>query len=208
MNNMNPNVSIVVTNYNYGKYLPRCLRSVLSQKYIKTEVIVVDDGSTDDTIERITPFLDDIKFIKTPTNLGVAGASNLGLKHAKGQYFIRVDADDFVNTNMCYFMKEYLEANNDAFCVSCDYTLVDNFENVLERKYARVDNISCGIMYRKDLLYDLGGYNDNMRHREEEELRKRLGDTYKIHHLEMPFYRYRMHNYNKTKSPEYKTTKI
>jgi glycosyltransferase involved in cell wall biosynthesis len=190
------------------KYLPRCLRSVLSQKYIKTEVIVVDDGSTDDTIERITPFLDDIKFIKTPTNLGVAGASNLGLKHAKGQYFIRVDADDFVNTNMCYFMKEYLEANNDAFCVSCDYTLVDNFENVLERKYARVDNISCGIMYRKDLLYDLGGYNDNMRHREEEELRKRLGDTYKIHHLEMPFYRYRMHNYNKTKSPEYKTTKI
>mgnify|MGYP003148929965 CR=1 FL=1 len=40
MNNMNPNVSIVVTNYNYGKYLPRCLRSVLSQKYIKTEVIV------------------------------------------------------------------------------------------------------------------------------------------------------------------------
>jgi hypothetical protein len=86
--------------------------------------------------------------------------------------------------------------------------LVDNFENVLERKYARVDNISCGIMYRKDLLYDLGGYNDSMRHREEEELRKRLGDTYKIHHLEMPFYRYRMHNYNKTKSPEYKTTKI
>ncbi len=208
MNNMNPNVSIVVTNYNYGKYLPRCLRSVLSQKYIKSEVIVIDDGSTDDTMERITPFLDDIKFIKTPSNLGVAGAANLGLKHAKGQYFIRVDADDFVNSNMCYFMKEYLEANNNAFCVSCDYILVDNFENILERKYARIDNISCGIMYRKDLLYDLGGYNSDMRHKEEEELRKRLGDTYKIHHLEMPFYRYRMHNHNKTKSPEYKTTKI
>ena len=105
-------------------------------------------------------------------------------------------------------MKSYLEANHDAFCVSCDYVMVDNFENMLERKYAEKENISCGIMYRRDLFLQLGGYNGKMRHREEEELRKRLGQEYKIHHLRIPFYRYRMHNTNKTKEPEYKTWEI
>ena len=64
-------------------------------------------------------------------------------------------------------------------------------------------NISCGIMYRKDLLSQFGMYNSNFRHREEEELRKRVGDYYKIHHLNIPFYRYRMHSSNKTKTKEY-----
>ena len=105
-------------------------------------------------------------------------------------------------------MKTYLEANHDAFCVSCDYVLVDDHENVIERKYAEKENISCGIMYRRDLLLESGGYNPEMRHREEEELRKRLGDYYRIHHLRIPFYRYRMHNHNKTKEPEYETWEI
>ena len=63
-------------------------------------------------------------------------------------------------------------------------------------------------MYRRDLLLEYGGYNDDFRHREEEELRKRLGDFYKIHHLKIPFYRYRMHNTNKTKTKEYKELKV
>ncbi len=105
-------------------------------------------------------------------------------------------------------MKSFLEANHDAFCVSSDYVLVDDYENVLERKYAERENISCGIMYRRDLFVDMGGYNPKMRHKEEEELRKRLGDEYKIYHLRMPFYRYRMHDNNKTKEPEYEDWKI
>ena len=59
-------------------------------------------------------------------------------------------------------------------------------------------------MYRKDLLERHGKYNPEFRHREEEEMRKRLGDFYNVHHLNIPFYRYRMHNNNKTKTKEYK----
>jgi glycosyltransferase involved in cell wall biosynthesis len=204
----NPDVSIIITNYNYSKYISRCIRSCLSQKHVNHEVIVVDDKSTDNSLETLKPFKNDIKLIVNKENLGVAGASNKGFKAAKGQFVIRVDADDFVSSDMCYFMKEYLEANHDAFCVSCDYLLVDNHENTLERKYAEKDNISCGIMYRNDLLIQFGAYDTSMRHREEENLRKRLGDFYKIHHLKIPFYRYRMHNTNKTKEPEYKDWEI
>ena len=59
--------------------------------------------------------------------------------------------------------------------------------------------ISCGIMYRRDHLVNYGMYNQNFRHREEEELRQRLGSLYKIGYLEIPLYRYRMHEKNKTK---------
>lgn len=205
---LNPDVSIIITNYNYGKYVSRCIRSCLSQNMTNAEVIVVDDVSTDNSIEVLKPFEGQIRLIKNQHNMGVAAAANEALKVSRGQFVIRVDADDFVSADMAYFMKTFLETNHDAFCVSCDYVLVDDYENVIERKYAEKDNISCGIMYRRDLLLEFGGYNPNMRHREEEELRKRLGEYYKIHHLRIPFYRYRMHNTNKTKEPEYETWEI
>ncbi len=205
---MVPDVSIIITNYNYGKFISRSLRSCLNQSNVLYEVIVVDDCSTDDSLERIRPFSDQIRFFKTDTNSGVAAAANLGIQNARGQFFFRVDADDYINKDMAYIMKKYLESNHDAFCVSSDYLLVDNYENTLERKYSEKENISCGIMYRRDLFLDLGGYNPKMRHKEEEELKKRLGEEYKIHHLRIPFYRYRMHDSNKTKQPEYKTWEI
>ena len=204
----NPDVSIIITNYNYGKYLPRCIRSCLSQEGLNVEVIVVDDRSTDNSIEALLPFKEHVTLIANETNMGVAASANAGIRAARSQFIIRVDADDFVNSEMCCYMKRYLDDNHDAFCVSCDYVLVDVYENLIERKYAEKENISCGIMYRRDLLLELGGYDPNMRHREEEELRKRLGEFYKIHHLRLPFYRYRMHDHNKTKEPEYETWKI
>ena len=204
----NPEVSIIITNFNYEKYLSRCIRSCLSQRNVTTEVIVIDDCSTDNSVESIKSFEPDIKIFSTPENSGVAASANLGIRKSRGQFIIRVDADDYVSSDMSYFMKTYLESNHDAFCVSCDYHLVDEHENFIERKYAEACPVSCGIMYRRDLLLSLGGYKDSQRHREEEELRKRLGDYYKIHHLRIPFYRYRMHNTNKTKTREYQESKI
>ena len=54
---MNADVSIVITNYNYSKYIQRCLRSCINQKYVNHDVIVVDDCSTDNSIEKLSPFL-------------------------------------------------------------------------------------------------------------------------------------------------------
>jgi len=203
-----PDVSIIITNYNYSKYLARSIRSCLSQNHVNVEVIVVDDKSTDNSLEVVNAFREDIRIIENEENMGVAASSNAGLIESKAQFVIRVDADDFVNSDMCFFMRRYLIENHDAFCVSCDYVLVDEHENIIERKYAEKDNISCGIMYRRELLLMCGGYNPKMRHKEEEELRKRVGDYYNIHHLKIPFYRYRMHNNNKTKEPEYQTWKV
>ena len=203
-----PEVSIIITNYNYGRYLSRAVRSCLKQANIACEVIVVDDCSTDNSIEMLQPFINDVRLIQLNKNAGVAAAANAGLKQSKGQFVIRVDADDFVHGSMAYVMKLFLEGNHETFCVACDYLLVDDYENTIEKKSAEDHPISCGIMYRRDLLLHYGGYNDDNRHREEEELRSRLGDKYKIQFLQIPFYRYRMHSNNKTKTKEYAECKV
>jgi glycosyltransferase involved in cell wall biosynthesis len=165
------------------------------------EVIVVDDRSTDHTSEVLKNFegIENLRIIRNEENKGVAGSANVGIRAARGQFVVRVDADDYVMGNMISHMSDYLYANHDAFGVSCDYVYVDNQEEKIERVYAEEKPISCGIMYRKDLLIEYGMYNEAFRHREEEELRKRIGERYKIHHSRMPFYRYRMHKENKTK---------
>ena len=132
----NPEVSIIITNYNYGKFLARCIRSCLAQKSVKVEVIVVDDKSSDESMEVLDTFQQDVRVIRNGRNLGVSMSANRGIRAAKSQFVVRVDSDDFISSDMCYFMKTYLEANHDAFCVSCDYFLVDRYENVTKRKYA------------------------------------------------------------------------
>lgn len=204
---MNKEVSIIITNFNYNSYLSRCIRSCLSQS-LASEVILVDDCSQDDPRDQIEPYLDNIVFCKTEKNLGISGASNLGIMKAQGRFVVRVDADDYVNENFSLFLSEYLKANKQCIGVSCDYYLVDESEEKIENKSAEDFPISCGIMYRKDILERNGLYNIEYRHREEEELRKRMGGKYKVDHLKIPLYRYRMHETNKTKTQEYKDCKV
>ncbi len=92
---MNPQVSIVVTCYNYGKYVARCLASIQNQTFPDFEVIIVDDGSTDNSELQIRPFLQDkrFRFIKQK-NGGQANAKNRGVKESKAELIAFLDADD------------------------------------------------------------------------------------------------------------------
>lgn len=200
--------SIIVTSYNYGRYIERCIRSCLNQQHVGEthEVIVVDDSSQDNTLEVIEKFkrYPNFQVIVNPQNVGVAESANVGIRASLGQFVVRVDADDYISDQFAFFLRSYLEVNHDAFGVACDYMLVDDHENPIERVDAQARPISCGIMYRRDLLVQAGLYNQEFRHLEEQELRRRLGQYYRIHYLHMPFYRYRMHNNNKTKQEEFK----
>lgn len=205
---VNMRTSLIITAFNYGSYIQRAVRSCLNQKFIgdETEVIVVDDASTDETAKMMEPFRGDsrVQYIRHEENLGVAAAANTGFRKATGQYVARVDADDFVSEMFAFFLTSYLEFNHDLFGVACDYILVDEAENKISRKRSDEEPIACGILYRKDLLVIQGLYDETFRHCEEEELRARLGHRYRVERLGMPLYRYRMHDTNKTKLPEYK----
>ncbi|WP_309398962.1 glycosyltransferase family 2 protein [Cerasicoccus maritimus] len=93
-------LSVVINNYNYGRYLKQCIQSVLDQTQPFDEVIVVDDGSTDDSRELIAEFKDRITPILQP-NGGQAAALNAGYNASSGDLVLFLDADDFLELTAC-----------------------------------------------------------------------------------------------------------
>lgn len=92
-NSCNPKYSIIITTYNIENYIEECIKSVLNQKYEDYEVIVVDDCSTDNTLQVIEKY--ELKVLKTHQNMGTPGKSrNIGIEEAMGKYILFLDGDD------------------------------------------------------------------------------------------------------------------
>src|SRR5919112_3168501 len=85
-------VSVIIPSYNHAHYLGEAIESVLSQSYRNFEIIVVDDGSTDNTSE-VASHYEEVRLVRQE-NRGLAGARNSGLAEAEGEYLVFLDADD------------------------------------------------------------------------------------------------------------------
>ena len=189
--------SIIITNYNHDKYLGRCLRSCLKQSIDKGryEIIVVDDASTDDSRNIIKEFEDRITTTYLGSNVGVAEASNIGIKKAMGAFVMRVDSDDYINENTILFMTEILLANPDIGFVYSDLLLITDAEDILGRiELDTVDKIKkhgAGIMFRKSNMEAIGLYDKELRNAEDYDLITRYFKNFNGYHLRLPLYRYR-----------------
>ncbi len=197
-------VSVIITAYNYDRYIERCLRSVLDQSLPKSqyEIIVVNDGSTDKTKEVLDNYTDVARIFHLEKNRGLSYARNFGIKKARGMFVVFVDADDYIQHDMLLIQKTFLTENNKLDAVSVDYYLVDERGTHIEHVNAEEKPIACGIMFRKDFLYDVGLYDESFRAREDEDLRIRFLKKYKIYNIILPLYRYRMHDNNLTKDKQ------
>lgn len=194
-------VSLIITSYNYANYVERAIRSALDQSLSsdRYEILVINDASTDRTEAVLANYTDQVRIFNLEENLGLAGARNFGLKKARGQFVVFLDADDYIHRDLLKVQKLFLEENNSLDAVSTDYWLVDERGRHLEHINAEEKPIACGIMFRKDFLFDIGLYDETFRAREEEDLRIRWSQRYKIYNLIVPLYRYRMHQENLTK---------
>lgn len=108
-----PLVSIVIPTYNYADYLPTAIKSCLQQTYRNIEIIVVDDGSTDNTTAVIEKFRESIRYIHQ-ANQGVSSARNRGLEEARGSFITFLDADDSLTTDSIEMRVRILTDNKDA----------------------------------------------------------------------------------------------
>lgn len=197
-------VSIIITTYNYAHYLERAIRSALDQSLSNDqyEIIVVNDCSTDRTEDILDNWKHLVRVFNMPENVGLAGARNVGIKKARGQFVVFLDADDYIHRDLLYAEKLFLTENNGLDAVSCNYIYVDERGNHMEVVDATEQPIACGIMFRKDFLYEIGLYDETFRAREEEDLRLRWLKKFNIYNLVLPLYRYRMHDSNLTKNAE------
>lgn len=114
-------ISVVIPTYNCAKYVASALKSVFDQSYDNIEVIVVDDGSTDETIDVLQPYMKDIVYIHQE-NTGLPGARNRGIKEATGEYVAFLDADDRWRKNKLEIQVKLLDSYPSVHIVFSDFS--------------------------------------------------------------------------------------
>jgi glycosyltransferase involved in cell wall biosynthesis len=126
-------VSIVIPAYNNAKFLPEAIESVLDQTYKDYEIIVVDDGSTDNTKEVLAPYFDKIKYIQQQ-NQGAGNARNTGIRHSQGEYIAFLDADDVWLPEKLHIQINYLNNNpRIAMVYSLSYSMSEDGKQIKKK---------------------------------------------------------------------------
>lgn len=166
-------ISIVVPVYNVDKYLEKCLNSILNQTYDNIEIILVDDGSKDDSGKICDIYKEKDNRIKVihKTNGGLSDARNIGIDNVNGKYITFVDSDDTIEKNYIEYLYNLLKKNNTKLSI-CNYNVVSNNKVIpyIKKDYEiKLDKVTAlGELLRERLfsvsscakLYDVELFND------------------------------------------------
>lgn len=175
--NMNERISVIVPVYNVEKYLPRCMDSILAQTYQNLEIILVDDGSSDECPKICDEYerRDERIRVIHKENGGLSDARNTGIDAANGEYLTFVDSDDYIHPEMYESLWGALKAEHaevamcnlkkvyqmDAEVSSVEekevkvYTGIQAIENILDKNLHVVSVVACGKLYKRKLFEDI-----------------------------------------------------
>ena len=166
-------VSVVIPCFNHAQFLEECVKSIIAQSYENIEVIIVDDGSTDNTQQVIENLILENKntIIKSiqQVNSGVSVARNQGISAASGDYILPLDGDDKIHPDMILKCMELLKANPTTSIAYTDYQHFGDIDLIVETPEYDFDILAyqkclhtVTALYRKKCWIDTGGYNPNM----------------------------------------------
>jgi len=202
-----PTVTVYVVSHNYGHYLTQAVESVFTQTWDDWELIIVDDGSSDDSaaIAESLRARDPgrIRVVLHPEPKGLQSSANEALELARGKYFMRLDADDYLDDNALLVMAHHLEAHPEDALVYPSYVYVDeqgNHLGVEHRMRIGVDTLvldqpahgAC-TMVRKRVLKAIGGYDEAHDRQDGHELWIKVVNRYKVAQISTPLFYYRQH---------------
>lgn len=201
-------VSIIVPCYNLAQFLPDCIDSVLQQTYKNFECIIVNDGSSDDTIEVATRYIKRDKRIKLVNieNGGLANARNVGIKNSSGDYILPLDADDKIDEKYLALAVEVLDEKPNVEIVYCRAKYFGKRHGEFELHPYSLEYILgcncifCSAFYRRRTYDRTKGYNPQMKYGYEDwdfwlSILEHGGEVFKIDQI-LFYYRQRRHSMN------------
>ncbi|NET83836.1 MAG: glycosyltransferase [Moorea sp. SIO1F2] len=209
-----PKVSVVIPTYNAMTYLPKTIDSVFNQTYDDFEVIVVNDGSTDNTEQWISQIADPRVKLISQANQGLASAArNKGIANARGDYIAFIDADDLWEPTKLEKQLSVLEENPDVGLVYTWVAYINEtgkptgrvFEHHAEgnvwEKLVEHNIVECGsvAMVRRHCFESLGVFDQTLRAAEDWDMWLRIASRYPFAVVKEPLVRYRQHQNNKSK---------
>jgi glycosyltransferase involved in cell wall biosynthesis len=204
-------LSVVVTAYNAERWIAETLDSILAQSHRDFELLAVDDGSSDRTLDILQEYAarDERIRVLTHANTGMAASANRAVQEATGDWIVRIDADDLMLTSRLERQIEYIRQNPDVVVASClvyyineSGAIIGSYSSNLttredfDRYFARSEAIGLhhqGVIMRKDVFLEVGGYRGQFWPSDDMDLWNRMAE--KGYVLVQPEYlqKYRIH---------------
>jgi glycosyltransferase involved in cell wall biosynthesis len=211
-----PQVSVIIPTYNHAAYVGQAIQSVLNQDYDAYEIVVVDDGSEDNTSEVVAQFGDRVRYI-WQENRGLPGARNIGIKAARGDFIALLDADDTWLPGFLSATVARLAAEPGLGAVHTGFFFVDERGQRLpqistetvsdDQMYDRLLDgeffVPAAVVARRECYDQVGLFDEAFRASEDWDIWLRVAREYRFAGIPRPLVNYRMHGNNMSKDPEH-----
>jgi len=194
--NSEPKISVIIPTYNQSECLKEAIESVLNQTYKNIEIIVIDDGSTDNTLGVVGSFDNKIVCIQQK-NKGASSARNIGIKKANGEYLAFLDSDDMWIKNKLEKQIDFIKKNPEIGLLGTGCYQMINIGKVIHKKIFPNKNeilqkdlikynpfIQSSVMVKKDVFNDIDLYDEKFKESEDYDLWLRIAQKYKVANLE------------------------
>ena len=199
----NPLVSIIIPTYNRAEFLNKKIQNILNQTYKNIEIIIVNDCSTDNTIEVVKSYIEkghNIKLFSNEINKKLPASINIGLKYIQGDYVTWCADDDIHDEKAIEVMLHFLISNTKTDIVFTDYNMIDEDDRIFD--YVRLSNegdlaknncVGWNTLYKKEVPFKLNGFNEGLFLVEDYDFWLRASKYFKISHIKGSFASQKMH---------------
>jgi glycosyltransferase involved in cell wall biosynthesis len=215
-----PLISIVIPLFNRSQFIGKAIDSVLKNTWKNFEIIIVDNGSSDDSVEVVKSYMrgKNIRLFSNDRN-NIARALNLGVKMAKGKYICELGSDDLYTPKTLEILFSYMESNPNCALGVSYYDRIGPYDEPLpdfgvikhseydRNNLIRTDGVGAARIWHRCILEELGGFDeDNLgNYGEDYDLQLKVSEKYEILRIPLVLYHYRKHSENTDKTIDFKT---
>jgi len=206
MKSSQPQITVLMPAYNAAAYIAEAIQSVLGQTFTDFELLIVNDGSSDNTLQIIRAFKDERVVVISQPNMGVAAALNTGLVHAKAELIARFDADDVCYPQRLEKQVDFLKANSEYVMVGGDadyiqdngdmlyrfHCIANSHEQIMDKLYFYCPFLHPTVMYRKEVICSVGGYPVDAHNFEDYLLWTKIAGLGKFYNIPEALIKYRL----------------
>jgi glycosyltransferase involved in cell wall biosynthesis len=213
----NPSVDVVIPAYNASRFIAETIQSVFAQTYLPRKIIVVDDGSTDNTVEIIKSFESELIELISIENGGVSRARNIGIKASDADYIAFLDADDIWEPSKLEAQLRQLRRKPEAGVCYAGSQLIDDagveIENAIGVPYVRgqvfedivyyerpMYGSASSVIAARDILFQTNLFDETMQFSEDVDLWAHLASVTEFEYVSQPYVKIRVHSSSATRN--------